>query len=141
MTDFFYPVRWGMLFSYPADFTPVSTTEMAEMLLVIDDFTKHNVKCIALSSDTVESHLAWLEDVREYSQKTHIPLRKLSTTPEDFPCPIISDPDLIIAGQLGILDAVAKNDRGVPLCARAVSLFSVTMYIHMLRCKLFYWTK
>ena len=122
--------RWGLLFSYPADFTPVATTEMAHILLMMPEFTMRNVKCIALSSDTVESHLAWLKDVEAYSRKTFI-MPELSTAYEDFPCPIISDPHLGIAWQLGILDAEAKDEGGQPLCARAVSLLLLHAYTYV----------
>ena len=54
---------WGVLFSHPADFTPVCTTEIGRLALAHDWLTEHNVKVATLSVDGVESHNEWLEDV------------------------------------------------------------------------------
>jgi len=60
---------WGCLFSHPADFTPVCTTELGAVAKIHDELTKRNVKPIALSVDSVESHLQWIKDINE-TQKT-----------------------------------------------------------------------
>jgi thioredoxin-dependent peroxiredoxin len=54
---------WGVLFSHPADFTPVCTTELGLTAKLKQDFLKRNVKVIALSVDTVESHSRWIPDI------------------------------------------------------------------------------
>lgn len=54
---------WGVLFSHPADFTPVCTTEIGRLALAHDWLSEHNVKVATLSVDGVDSHNAWLEDV------------------------------------------------------------------------------
>src|SRR4051812_30143801 len=54
---------WGVLFSHPADFTPVCTTELGLTAKLKDEFAKRNVKAIALSVDPVESHGKWIEDI------------------------------------------------------------------------------
>ena len=54
---------WGVLFSHPADFTPVCTTELGLTAKLKDEFAKRNVKAIALSIDPVESHGRWIEDI------------------------------------------------------------------------------
>ena len=103
--------RWGILFSHPADFTPVCTTELGVVAQLIPEFTKRNVKVIALSCDPVESHKGWIKDIVDYG--------KLPAT--EFPYPIISDPNRELAVQLGMVDPVEKDKAGLPLTCRAVS--------------------
>jgi alkyl hydroperoxide reductase subunit AhpC len=71
---------WGVLFSHPADFTPVCTTELGLTAKLKDEFAKRNVKVIALSVDPVDSHKKWINDINE-TQNTKV----------NFP--IIADPD------------------------------------------------
>src|SRR5450631_591729 len=75
---------WGVLFSHPADFTPVCTTELGLTAKLKDEFAKRNVKVIALSVDPVESHKKWIEDIND-TQKTRV----------NFP--IIADPARTVA--------------------------------------------
>ena len=60
---------WGILFSHPADFTPVCTTELGLTAKLKDEFIKRNVKVIALSVDPVDSHHKWIDDINR-TQKT-----------------------------------------------------------------------
>lgn len=71
---------WGILFSHPADFTPVCTTELGRTASLGSEFRRRNVKVIALSVDPVESHHRWIDDINE-TQSTVV----------DFP--IIADAD------------------------------------------------
>ena len=57
--------QWGVLFSHPADFTPVCTTELGFTAKLADEFAKRNAKAIALSVDPVESHQRWIGDIDE----------------------------------------------------------------------------
>ena len=56
---------WGVLFSHPADYTPVCTTELGKTASLKSEFDKRNVKVVALSVDTVESHKGWINDINE----------------------------------------------------------------------------
>ncbi len=56
---------WVILFSHPADFTPVCTTEMSAFALKEDEFSKMNTKLIGLSIDSIHSHIAWVNNVKE----------------------------------------------------------------------------
>ncbi len=56
---------WGILFSHPADFTPVCTTELGMAAKLRKEFNKRNVKMLALSVDPVESHKKWVEDIND----------------------------------------------------------------------------
>lgn len=103
-------IRWGILFSHPADFTPVCTTELARLLNLYQEFVKRNVKIAALSCDSVESHKKWTEDIKLYA----------SCAQTDFPYPIIADEKRQLAAQLMMLDPDEKDQDGIPLTARAV---------------------
>jgi len=56
---------WGVLFSHPGDYTPVCTTELGKTAALKDEFAKRNVKVLALSVDSVESHDGWIKDINE----------------------------------------------------------------------------
>jgi thioredoxin-dependent peroxiredoxin len=56
---------WGILFSHPADYTPVCTTELGKTAALKDEFEKRNVKVLALSVDPVDKHLGWINDINE----------------------------------------------------------------------------
>ncbi|ASR90096.1 MULTISPECIES: peroxiredoxin [Alcaligenes] len=62
---------WGVLFSHPADFTPVCTTELGYTAKLADEFAKRDVKVIAVSVDDVDSHGKWIDDINE-TQKTTV---------------------------------------------------------------------
>ncbi len=71
---------WGILFSHPADYTPVCTTELGRTAALKEEFAKRNVKVLALSVDPVDKHLGWIGDINETQNCT-----------VDFP--IIADAD------------------------------------------------
>jgi len=75
---------WGILFSHPADFTPVCTTELGAVAKLRGEFEKRNTKVMALSVDPVSSHEKWIGDINE-TQNTQV----------NFP--IIADPEFRIA--------------------------------------------
>ncbi|NOT75819.1 MAG: peroxiredoxin [Cyclobacteriaceae bacterium] len=75
---------WGVLFSHPADFTPVCTTELGAVAKLRSEFDKRNVKVVALSTDSVEQHGKWIGDINE-TQNTVV----------NFP--LIADPSFEVA--------------------------------------------
>lgn len=75
---------WGVLFSHPADYTPVCTTELGRTAALKREFDQRNVKVLALSVDPIDSHLGWIKDINE-TQNTTV----------DFP--IIADQDKKVA--------------------------------------------
>lgn len=76
---------WGVLFSHPADYTPVCTTELGRTALLKEEFAKRNVKVLAVSVDPLDKHLGWRKDINETQHCT-----------VDFP--IIADEDKVVAG-------------------------------------------
>lgn len=106
---------WGILFSHPADFTPVCTTELGRVAKLVPDFTKRNVKPIALSCDSVASHNAWITDIKAYAGVS-----------QTFPYPIIDDANRELAVKLNMLDKDEINAAGVPLTCRAVFIIDHT---------------
>lgn len=87
---------WGVLFSHPADFTPVCTTELGYTAKLKDEFERRGVKVIALSVDPVESHLDWIRDIDE-TQSTRV----------DFP--IIADADRTVSKLYDLIHPNASN--------------------------------
>lgn len=82
--------KWSILFSHPADFTPVCTTEMSGFALEKDFFDAHDTVLMGLSIDSIHSHIAWVNNVRE---KTGIL----------FNFPIIADIDMSVSKLYGML--------------------------------------
>src|SRR5580704_16715184 len=75
---------WGVLFSHPADFTPVCTTELGAVAKLKQEFAKRNVKVLAVSVDPLQSHHGWIKDINETQACT-------------MNFPIIADPDRKVA--------------------------------------------
>ena len=76
---------WGVLFSHPADYTPVCTTELGKTALLKEEFAKRNVKVLAVSVDPLDKHFGWRNDINE-TQNTSVTF------------PIIADEGRVVAG-------------------------------------------
>lgn len=61
---------WGVLFSHPADYTPVCTTELGRTAQLHEEFAKRNVKVLAVSVDQLDSHIGWVKDINETQATT-----------------------------------------------------------------------
>jgi peroxiredoxin 2/4 len=85
-----YTGKWVILFSHPADFTPVCTTEFIAFAKINDELIKRNVNLIGLSIDSNYSHIAWVRRIKE----------KLGV---DIPFPIIADLDMKVANLFGMI--------------------------------------
>jgi thioredoxin-dependent peroxiredoxin len=67
--------NWGILFSHPADYTPVCTTELGKTALLQEEFAKRNVKVLAVSVDPLEKHFGWRNDINETQNcNVHFPI-------------------------------------------------------------------
>jgi alkyl hydroperoxide reductase subunit AhpC len=91
---------WGVLFSHPADFTPVCTTELGAVAKLRDEFAKRNTKVIAVSVDPLESHERWATDIEE-------------VTGARLNFPLIADPDRTVAHLYGMIHPNASNTQTV----------------------------
>ncbi|XP_048513890.1 peroxiredoxin-6-like isoform X3 [Athalia rosae] len=91
-----------MLFSHPADFTPVCTTELGHIAGKAQEFFRRGVMLLGHSSDSVARHRAWIEDIRSQYNITG-----------QFPYPVIGDESRIIAEQLDMTDMRDPESRGV----------------------------
>lgn len=88
---------WVVLFSHPADYTPVCTTELGTVASLKPEFDKRNVKVIALSVDNADSHRGWISDINE-TQNTTVNY------------PIIADPDRKVADAYGMIHPNSLNN-------------------------------
>lgn len=95
-----YSGSWVILFSHPADFTPVCTTEFIAFARMADEFEAMNVKLLGLSIDSVHSHLAWAKSIESIAWKGD---------PVVLPFPIIADITMNVAKKYGMLQTVAKT--------------------------------
>jgi alkyl hydroperoxide reductase subunit AhpC len=91
---------WGVLFSHPADYTPVCTTELGRTAKLADEFAKRNVKVMAVSVDPIDKHHGWVSDINE-TQNTTV----------NFP--IIADEDRTVASLYGMIHPNASENTTV----------------------------
>ncbi len=100
LSDFTSKGKWVMLFSHPADFTPVCTTEFVAFSQSQPDFEKLNVQLIGLSIDSVYAHIAWVRDIeKKFSLKV--------------PFPVIADLDQKVARAYGMVHEAVSDTAAV----------------------------
>ncbi|HWR14403.1 MAG TPA: peroxiredoxin [Terriglobales bacterium] len=96
LSDYTSKGKWVMLFSHPADFTPVCTTEFVEFARRYPDFEKRNVQLIGNSIDSVYSHIAWVRNIEE---KVGVKI----------PFPVIADLDQKVARSYGMVHEAVSD--------------------------------
>jgi len=104
---------WAILFSHPADFTPVCTTEIGRLALKYDALTELGCKLATLSVDPVKSHEEWLRDVVAHCEN------KI-----EIKFPIIGDQDRKISKMYGMIDSGNSDAQSLPLTIRAVYIIN-----------------
>ncbi len=95
-----YRGKWVVLFSHPADFTPVCTTEFVGFSSRWDEFQKRNVQLIGLSIDSVYSHIAWMKSIEDNFDV-------------QVPFPVIADLDMGVASKYGMVQPAASETAAV----------------------------
>nr|XP_026691755.1 peroxiredoxin-6-like isoform X2 [Ciona intestinalis] len=100
---------WAVLFSHPADYTPVCSTELGAAALQHCEFQKRGVKMLEVSVDSVESHKGWVKDIQVL----------YSMSEKRFPFPLASVSRQLLS-DLGMLDPDEVDSTGLPLTARCV---------------------
>eukprot|EP01135_Chromosphaera_perkinsii_P000807 Nk52_evm95s151 gene=Nk52_evmTU95s151 len=114
--------QWAILCSHPADFTPVCTTELGYLAKLMPELAARNVKPIALSCDSVDSHNRWSVDICETQGCTAV----------DYP--IIGDEDRKVATLYGMLDQDPENvdKAGMPMTVRSVFIIDSNKKIRLI---------
>lgn len=101
-----YKGKWVILFSHPADFTPVCTTEFMTFAAMQEDFRKLNCELIGLSIDSIYAHIAWLRTIKE-----KIEYKGMKGVEVQFP--VIEDLKMDVAKAYGMLQPNASNTQAV----------------------------
>ncbi|KAL7006541.1 peroxiredoxin 1 [Cystobasidiomycetes sp. EMM_F5] len=112
---------WAILFSHPADKTPVCTTELGEVAKLSEEFKKRGVKTIGLSCNDLASHEDWIADINELSNV-------------DLKFPIIADEDRKVAKLYDMLDAqdlTNVDQKGIPFTVRSVFIIDPSKKIRL----------
>ena len=105
--------KWAILFSHPADFTPVCTTEIGRLALKHDQLQEMDCLVATLSVDPVKSHQEWLHDVVAHCE------HKI-----EVKFPIIGDADRSISAAYGMIDPGTSKDQSLPLTIRAAFIIN-----------------
>ncbi len=110
--------RWAVLFSHPADFTPVCTTELGRVASLSDEWKKRNTVVMGLSVDSLESHSRWIPDINAVNQVS-------------MAYPLVADADRKISVLYGMVDATTAAS-GMPLTVRSVYVVDALKTIRLI---------
>jgi len=113
---------WAILFSHPADFTPVCTTELGSVARHHEDFKQRNVKVIGLSANSLSDHEKWVEDINEVNGV-------------NLTYPIIADADRKVAALYDMLDQqdiTNVDTKGIPFTVRSVFIIDPKKTIRLI---------
>ena len=97
--------KWTILFSHPADFTAVCSTEILELAALQDDFEKLNTRLMVISTDAVSSHIEWVKSLETIKYKGREPMK--------IKFPLISDKSLEISRKYGMLHSTSNTTKDV----------------------------
>lgn len=100
-----YKGKWVVLFSHPADFTPVCTTEFMTFTVMAKEFEELNTELIGLSVDSLSSHIAWLRRIQDLRWKNY--------KGEEIKFPVIADISMNVAKKYGMIHPSAANTQAV----------------------------
>lgn len=100
-----YKGKWVILFSHPADFTPVCTTEFMTFASMIDEFKAIKTELVGLSVDSLYAHIAWLRRIQELEWKD---MKHVNVT-----FPLIEDIRMEVANKYGMIQPNASNTQAV----------------------------
>ncbi|KAJ1739200.1 peroxiredoxin 1 [Coemansia sp. RSA 989] len=114
---------WAILFSHPADFTPVCTTELGEVAKLAPKFEQRNVKVLGLSTNDLSDHAKWVDDINDVNDVT-------------VRFPIIADKDRKVATLYDMLDSVEHDPtnvvNGIPFTVRSVFVIDPAKKIRLI---------
>ncbi|KAI8320407.1 thioredoxin-like protein [Martensiomyces pterosporus] len=114
---------WAVLFSHPADFTPVCTTELGEVAKLAPEFARRNVKVIGLSTNDLSDHARWVDDINEVNDV-------------NLKFPIIADKNREVATLYDMLDSVEHDPTnvvgGIPFTVRSVFVIDPAKKIRLI---------
>lgn len=113
---------WAILFSHPADFTPVCTTELGEVARRSEDFKQRNVKVIGISANSLTDHEKWVEDINEVNNV-------------NLSFPIIADNDRKVSALYDMLDQQDTTNidtKGIPFTIRSVFIIDTKKTIRLI---------
>ncbi len=100
-----YGSKWKVLFSHPADFTAVCSSELLELAQAQSDFSKLNTELIVISTDALETHRSWKESIETVKYKNR--------NPKPIQFPLVADQDRSVSRQYGMLHPVSSNTKTV----------------------------
>lgn len=100
-----YKGKWVILFSHPADFTPVCTTEFMTFASMVDEFKVLNTELVGLSVDSLYAHIAWLRKIKELEYKG---MKNVEVT-----FPLIEDIRMEVANKYGMIQPGQSNTQAV----------------------------